>query len=68
MARFIGVGEARVNADRLLLIEPERTLNTGEKTGYAKVVFEDNIERTVPLNGQTVDEILEGLLAEGQPT
>ncbi len=64
MAKFIEVGEARVNVDRLLLIEPERVLNTGEETGYAKLVFDDGVERSVPLDGKTVDDLLTELVAD----
>jgi hypothetical protein len=64
MEGFIKIGTARVNVSKLLLVEPERVLNTGEETGYAKLTFEGSVERTIPLYGQTVDEILESLIAE----
>ena len=62
MANFIEVGKARVNVDKLLLIEPERTINTGEETGYARLVFDDCVERSIPLDGQTIDEVLAELI------
>jgi len=64
MEKFIKVGDSRINADKLLLITPEKVINTGEETGYATLVFEGNVERQIPLCGQTVDEILGGLIAE----
>jgi hypothetical protein len=64
MEGFIKIGQARVNASKLLLVEPERVLNTGEETGYAKLTFEGGVERVVPIYGQTVDEILESLIAD----
>ena len=68
MARFIEVGKGLVNADRLLLIEPERVANTGEPTGYARLLFDTGREDIVPLEGRTVAELLSALCGVAEPT
>lgn len=64
MARFIEVGDGLVNADRLLLIEPERVINTGEPTGYARMLFDTGREDRLPLMGRTIAELLSELCGE----
>ncbi len=64
MAKFIEVGDGLVNVDRLLLIEPERVLNTGETTGNARLLFDTGREDTLPLRGKTVAELLSELCGE----
>jgi len=66
MARFIEVGKGLVNADRLLLIEPERTINTGEETGYARLLFDAGREDRLPLRGRTVAELLAELTGHNE--
>ena len=67
MAKFIEVGNGLVNADRLLLAEPERALNTGEETGRARLVFDTGREETMPLQGRLVSELLEELCGAPEP-
>jgi hypothetical protein len=69
MAKFIEVAGGLVNADRLLLVEPERDIyKGGELTGYARIVFDDgHVERT-PLGDRTVADLVRQVCGEPSTT
>ena len=58
-----------MNADRLLLVEPERDKYKGnELTGYARIVFDDGHEDRTPLGDRSVADLIKKVTGEtGSP-
>jgi hypothetical protein len=65
MVKFTEVGGAMVNAGRVLMVRPELVINSGRRTGYAEIVFDNGRVERVPLRGLTVAEFAAKLAAEG---
>lgn len=61
MVKLTNVDGSLVNASRVLMVRPELVINTGERTGYALIVFDNGKTERAPLHGRTVAEFAAAL-------